>query len=86
MNTNVKICHKKYHKTSKATCFYLPLFIMYYCILTYTIYTLWEYIADTPYLKVPQMFRLCCRQDLHPIVIVKENSNIPTILNDSGRN
>jgi len=55
--------------------------------LTYTIYTLWEYIADTPYLKVPQMFRLCCRQDLHPIVIiVKENLNIPTVLNDSGRN
>ena len=35
----------------------------------------------------PDPFKLCCSQDLHPIVIiVKENSNVPTILNDSGRN
>ena len=65
---------------------------MYYYTLTYTIYTLWDYIADTPYFKVSQMFWIplncvVAGQDLHPIVlIVKENLNISTILDDSGRN
>ena len=61
--------------------------------LTYTMYhvrimglncwhTLFKSTSD-----VLDPFKLCCRQDLHPIVIiVKENSNVPTILNDSGRN
>ena len=77
-------------QNKQSNMYYISPFIMYYYMNIHDIcvmglncwHTLFKSTSD-----VLDLFKLCCRRDLHPIdIVVKENSNIPTILNDSGRN